>query len=243
VSVSDLLIVVATPLEAERLPKLEGARVVVSGIGAVNAALATQAAILEAKPRLALSVGIAGAYPWGGAGIGEVVVSSACLYAGLGAEDGEDWLDLERLGFTLTPGRVEDSSLGNALPSSSLGLEFARVTGSKHGEILTLETVTGSQRSLERLRRFYPDALAEAMEGAGIAHAATLHDVPALEVRGISNMVETRRNREAWRIGAALEGLHGALEAGWGVLVNAHPPTPSLSGERGGDEGERGGVS
>jgi futalosine hydrolase len=214
-----ILIVVATALEAERLPKLAGSRVVVSGIGAVNAALATQAAILETKPRLALSVGIAGAYPWGGANIGEVVASSACVYAGLGAEDGEDWLDLERLGFALTTGRIQDSPLRNALPVSSLGLEFARITGAKHGEILTLETVTGSQRSLERLRHVYPNAVAEAMEGAGVAHAAALHDIPALEIRGISNMVEARRNRESWRIGAALEALHGALEAGWAGLA------------------------
>ncbi len=208
-----ILIVVATQLEAERLPALSKARVIVSGIGAVNAALATQAAILEAKPRLALSVGIAGAYPWGGAGIGEVVVSSAMMYAGLGAEDGQEFLDLHQLGFPLT-----NTPLYNALPAASSGRAFSEVTGARFGEILTLETVTGSQRSLERIGRRYPEAVAEAMEGAGVAHAAALHGVPALEIRGISNTVEAYRNRDAWRIGAALTGLHRALERGWSVL-------------------------
>jgi futalosine hydrolase len=208
-----ILIVVATQPEAERLPPLSQARVVVSGIGAVNAALATQAAIFAAKPRLALSVGIAGAYPWGGAEIGEVVVSSAIVYAGLGAEDGEVFLDLQRLGFPLTGG-----PLYNALPAASSGRAFSEVTGARFGEILTLETVTGSPRSLERIGRHYPDAVAEAMEGAGVAHAAAQHGVPALEIRGISNTVEAHRNRDAWRIGAALTALHRALERGWSAL-------------------------
>jgi futalosine hydrolase len=209
----DILVVVATALEAERLPKLQSARVIVSGIGAVNAALAIQAAILERKPRLALSVGIGGAYPWGGAGIGETVVSDEFVYANLGAEDGEDFLNLERLGFPLLPNRF------NTLPASSLGAAFARVTGARLGQILTVETVTGNPRTLARLERLYPDALSEAMEGAGVAHAAALHGIPALEIRGISNLVEDHRNREAWRIGVALEALHKALEMGWDVLL------------------------
>jgi futalosine hydrolase len=217
VSVSEILVIVATPLEAERLPALRDARVVVSGIGAVNAALVTQAAIPEFKPRLALSVGIAGAYPWGGASIGEVVVSSACVYAGLGAEDGEDFLNLESLGFPLLETR--GSRVFNTIPAAEEHLEFARVTHAKVGEILTLETVTGSERSLERLKRLHPKAIAEAMEGAGVAHAAALHGIPALEVRGISNSVEARRHRDSWRIGAALDALHTALETGWTRLL------------------------
>jgi futalosine hydrolase len=42
-------------------------------------------------------------------------------------------------------------------------------------------------------------ALCESMEGAAAAHVCALHDVPFLEVRGISNLVEDR-NRSRWRI-------------------------------------------
>ena len=211
----DILIVVATALEAERLPNLPNARVVVSGIGAVNAALATQAAILEATPRLILSAGIGGAYPWGAATVGDVVVSSELIYAGLGAEDGERLLNLEELGFPLleTPKRVY-----NVLKAAPCAQVFAQHTAAHLGVILTLETVTGSPRSLERLRIVHPDALCEAMEGAGVAHAAALHGILTLEIRGISNMVLDRRDRDSWRIGAALTALHTALEAGWDAL-------------------------
>lgn len=211
----EILIVVATALEAQRLPHLLNARVVVSGIGAVNAGLATQRAILESAPRLILSAGIGGAYPWGAATIGEVVVSSELTYAGLGAEDGEHLLDLEELGFPLLelPERVY-----NVLPAAPQARAFARVTNAHFGAILTLETVTGSPRSLERLRIAHPDALCEAMEGAGIAHAAALYGIPAFEIRGISNMVLDKRDRASWRIGAALEALHTVLEVGWNAL-------------------------
>ena len=211
----DILIVVATALEAERLPQLPNARVVVSGIGAVNAGLATQRAILDMPPALILSAGIGGAYPWSAADVGQVVVSSELIYAGLGAEDGEHLLDLQELGFPLleTPERVY-----NVLVAASQAREFAQRASAHFGTILTLETVTGSPRSLERLRLAHPDALCEAMEGAGIAHAAALYGIPALEIRGISNMVLDRRDRDSWLIGAALTALHTALETGWDVL-------------------------
>ena len=211
----DILIVVATKLEAQRLPQLPQARVVVSGIGAVSAALATQRAILEMQPRLVVSAGIGGAYPWGAAQVGNVVVSSQMIYAGLGAEDGGRWLGLEALGFALleTPERVYNTF--SAAPQARV---LAHSASAHLGAILTLETVTGSPHSLERLRTLHPDALCEAMEGAGVAHAAALHGIPALEIRGISNMVLTQRDRDSWRIGAALSALHTALETGWDAL-------------------------
>ena len=143
----DILIVVATTLEAERLPNLPNARVIVSGIGAVGAALATQAALLETRPRLILSAGIGGAYPWGAAIVGDVVVSSELIYAGLGAEDGERLLNLEELGFPLleTPEHVY-----NVLKAAPCALALALAAGAHFGPILTLETVTASPRSLER---------------------------------------------------------------------------------------------
>jgi futalosine hydrolase len=42
------------------------------------------------------------------------------------------------------------------------------------------------------------------MEGAAAAHVCALHDIPFLEVRGISNLVEDR-DRSKWRITEAAE--------------------------------------
>ena len=205
---NDILVIVATELEAQKLPKLPGMRVRVSGIGAVNAALETQLGILECKPDLVSSLGIAGAYPNGGANIGDVVVSSEMIYAGLGAMDGTRFLNLQELGFELL------QKTFNAIKAAPRASDFALFTGAKLGAILTLETVTGSDARAVELESLFPNAIAEGMEGAGIAHAALKYGIPSLEIRGISNMVG-KRDRSGWRIGAALEALHYALKTGW----------------------------
>ena len=213
-----ILIVVATVLEAARLPKLERAITVVSGIGAVNAALATQAGILEHQPAMVLSVGIGGAYPSSGLEPGDAAVSSAIVYAGLGAMDGENFLDLEQLGFPLL--ERNEAKTFNALPVSGLSRVFAKATGIAHGPFLTLETVTGSSEAASRLETRFPGALVEGMEGVGVAHVALKHNVPCLEVRGISNMVGPR-DRNTWKIPEALRALSRALETGWPVLLDS----------------------
>lgn len=205
---NDILVIVATELEAQKLPKLPGMRLRVSGIGAVNAALETQLGILEQRPDLVLSVGIGGAYPNGGAKIGDVVVASEMIYATLGAMDGDTFLNLEELGFALV------GNIFNTIPAALQAGVFAELTNAKLGAILTLETVTGSDARALELEALFPNAIAEGMEGAGVAHAALKNGIPSCEVRGISNFVGTR-DRSSWRIGMALEALHQSLEIGW----------------------------
>ncbi len=204
----DILVIVATELEAQKLPKLSGMRLRVSGIGAVNAALETQLGILEQCPDLVLSVGIGGAYPNTGARIGDVVVASEMIYAALGAMDGNRFLNLEELGFALV------GDIFNTIPAALQARGFAELSNAKLGAILTLETVTGSDARALELERLFPNAICEGMEGAGVAHAALKHGIPSFEVRGISNFVGAR-DRSSWRIGAALGALHQSLETGW----------------------------
>jgi futalosine hydrolase len=213
-----ILIVVATALEAARLPKLERSITVVSGIGAVNAALATQAGILEHQPSMILSVGIAGAYPTSGLQPGDAAVSSQVIYASLGAMDGEQFLNLERLGFPLL--EKDGTKTFNVLPAADLARAFAEAAGIAHGPFLTLETVTGSSETASRLEERFSGAMVEGMEGAGVAHVAFKYNIPCLELRGISNMVGPR-DRSMWKIPEAMQALSRALEAGWPVLLNS----------------------
>jgi futalosine hydrolase len=207
----DILVIVATELEAQKLPELPGMRLRVSGIGAVNAALETQLGILEHRPDLVLSAGIGGAYPNGGAKIGDVVVASEMIYAALGAMDGTQFLNLEELGFPIFENTF------NTIQAAPQSRDFAALTGAKLGAILTLETVTGSDARALELEALLPNAIGEGMEGAGVAHAALKHGIPSLEIRGISNFVGAR-DRSSWQIGAALKALHQSLEVGWKVF-------------------------
>jgi futalosine hydrolase len=213
-----ILIVVATEIEAARLPKLERAITVVSGIGAVNAALATQAGILEHQPSMILSVGIGGAYPSSGLQPGDAAVSSQIIYAGLGAMDGTQFLNLEQLGFPLLERNGQKTF--NVLLVSARTHAFAKAAGIAYGPFLTLETVTGSSDAASRLEKQVPGALVEGMEGAGVAHVACKHNIPCIEVRGISNMVGPR-DRSTWKIPEALRALSEALEYGWPVLLDS----------------------
>ncbi len=202
----NVLIVVATPLEAQRLPVLPDSRIVVSGIGAVNAALSTQAALLEQKADLVLSVGIAGAYPNSGLVLGHVIVSSALVYAGLGVQQGSR---VAALGFPIAP------DIFQVLPVWQKAQAYAEIAKLEFGVIATLETVTTSATRAKGIVRQF-SARAEAMEGAGVAQAALRFGVPCLELRSISNLVGDRQN---WQLQAALTSLAQTLETTWDDLL------------------------
>ncbi|MGW5447470.1 futalosine hydrolase [Streptomyces asiaticus] len=132
--------------------------------------------------------------------LGSVVVADAIVAADLGAETPDGFAAVTDLGF----GTVEH------LPPAPLVAAVAEATDAVRGTVLTVSTVTGSaERAAELLRR-HPRAVAEAMEGFGVAEAAAAQSVPALEVRTVSNAVGPR-DRAAWRIGEALEALTGAF--------------------------------
>ncbi len=196
-------LVVATEAEAAPLRDL-GVPVAVSGIGAVNAALATADLIARERPDLVVNVGIAGAYDRARLRTGDLVVASEMIYGALGAMDGERFLPLDELGFPLLPG------LHNRLPAWPGSEALARALGAAYGPILTVETVTGDADAARTLQDRWRGALAEGMEGAGAAHACARLGVPCAELRGISNAVGPR-DRAAWDIGAALRAVRAAL--------------------------------
>lgn len=204
-----ILIVVATQGEAARLRQLSAPglhlEVVVSGVGAVAAALATQRAIFRAAqpPSLVVSAGIGGAFVGSGLAPGDVAVASELVQADLGAWDAEQFLPLQDLGLEVAPGL--HGAFAAWTGGAALGLPY--------GPFVTVNSVTGSHAGAAELLRRVPGALVEGMEGAGVAHAAHLAGLPVTEVRGISNMVGPRE-RESWQIGPAL----GALEYGLGKV-------------------------
>lgn len=200
----NVLLVVATEGEALFFGAL-GAEVAVTGIGAVNAALGTLQAASESRPDLIINVGIAGAFPQSSLQIGDVVVSSQITYASMGAENSNgSFLDLRTLGFPL------HGTFYNQLPVWSEAAQVAEMLNLPAGEMLTVDTATGTQTSLKRLQSCHPEAFTEGMEGAGVAMAGLRLDVPVLEVRGISNMVGPR-DRESWKIPLALKNCRDAL--------------------------------
>lgn len=203
-------LLVVTAVDAERaaivaaLPAGGPVRVTlaVGGVGPAAAAAATSLALARAAqpPDLVLCAGIGGGF--GPVGVGEVAVASASVFADLGAETADGFAPVSALGFG-----------GETYPvDPQRAVELADRTGGHLGTVLTVATVTGTAATADALRSRYPDAVAEAMEGAGVAAAAALHGVPFAEVRAISNPVGPR-DREAWRIPDALAALGRAVAA------------------------------
>ncbi|WP_018384549.1 futalosine hydrolase [Wenjunlia vitaminophila] len=200
-----------------------------AGVGpaaaAVGTATALTAAALRAEPYgLVVSAGIAGGVlPV--APVGSVVVADAIVAADLGAEGPTGFLSVRELGFGVCVHR----------PPHDLVTRVARALGAVSGAVLTVSTATGTARTARARAERHPDAVAEAMEGFGVAEAAAGHGVPALEVRAVSNPVGPR-DRDAWRIGTALDALaeaFAALPPHLGVTVThapAPPPSPVESG-------------
>ena len=91
-----------------------------------------------------------------------------------------------------------------------LAVELADRTGAHLGTVLTVATVTGTAGTAAALRARFPDAVAEGMEGAGIAAAATARGVAFAELRAVSNVVGPR-DRDAWQIPLALQTLGRAV--------------------------------
>jgi futalosine hydrolase len=216
------VLIVATQLEADFFASLE-LKTVVTGIGAVNAALSTLEYLYRQHPDIILHVGIAGAYPQSGLEPGMVACASEMIFAGMGAEDGTEFIDLEGLGFPLGLSMVDDGlddglddrdprkPYYNQIPAWTGSRNLAAQLGLACGPFLTLETATGSAETLAKIQRRFPNALAEDMEGAGVAHVARRMDYPILELRGISNLVGPR-DRSSWKIGPALLACKTALE-------------------------------
>ncbi|MGW1229171.1 futalosine hydrolase [Streptomyces sp. NPDC001478] len=165
------------------------------------AAAAASAAFALAAERydLVVSAGIGGGFA-PAAPVGSLVVASRIVAADLGAETPEGFLPVTELGF----GRSFH------LPPRSLVRAVAAASGAATGDVLTVSTVTGSAERAAGLLAAHPDALAEAMEGFGVAEAAARLDLPVLELRAVSNAVGPR-DRDAWRIGDALTALTGAF--------------------------------
>lgn len=201
-----ILVATAVPAERDAVARaLPGAPVDVLavGVGPARAAARTAAALADAPYGLVVSAGIAGGF-LPDAPVGSLVVADEITAADLGAETADGFVPVTELGFGTVSHR----------PPEALVREVASATGARTGAVLTVSTVTGTAARAALLRERHPTALAEAMEGFGVAEAAAARGLPVLEIRAVSNPVGPR-DRAAWRIGEAL----AALTEGFGKLT------------------------
>ncbi|WP_433536731.1 futalosine hydrolase [Micromonospora sp. CA-249363] len=211
-----LLVVTAVPAEADAVRAgltAEAVAIAPVGVGpaVAGAATARLLALAEAagRPyRAVVSAGVAGGFT-GRAAVGDTVLATASIAADLGADSPDGFLGIEELG--MPPALLGGGSVVPADPTLLATLRAALPTATI-GPVLTVSTVTGTAAGTEELRRRHPEAVAEAMEGYGVAVAAAQAGVPFAELRTISNPIGPR-DRDAWRLREALTALTKAAPA------------------------------
>ena len=194
-----ILVATAVPAERDAVARAftgdSAVDVIAAGVGPAAAAAATAVALAGAPYDLVVSAGIAGGFQ-PEAPVGSLVIADEITAADLGAETPDGFVPVTELGFGTVTHR----------PPNALVRELAAAAGARTGAVLTVSTVTGTAARATELRARHPWALAEAMEGFGVAEAAAAHRIPVLELRAVSNPVGPR-DRAAWRIGDALAAL------------------------------------
>lgn len=176
--------------------------VLAAGVGPAAAAAAAMAVALGGVDVL-FSCGVAGGFP-GRADIGDVVVATTSVAADLGAQSPEGFLDLAELGFGPSTYPVDEgASAHTAERLAAAGIPTRR------GAVLTVSAATGTDARATELGARH-DPVAEAMEGAGVAHVANLLRIPLVELRAVSNLVGVR-DTDAWQLPQALATLERAM--------------------------------
>jgi futalosine hydrolase len=148
---------------------------------------------LSSDYHLVLNLGIAGCFD-PSINLGAVLNITADEFAELGAEDKEVFLPIDALGLGKSKYQSHYASSVKVLR------ELPVVNG------ITVNKVHGhAKHIMEVTERLHP--VTESMEGAAVFYACEQANLPAVQVRSISNYVEERK-RAAWNIALALRNLN-----------------------------------
>lgn len=202
-----ILILNPTPLEMARVrPAIEAVigdrphAFQVCGFGQIAAAARAAALVTRYQPSRVLLIGIAGTFRGD-----EVAVGSACRFEevicdGIGVGAGDDFQSAAQLGWQQFGREGEWPHIGDVIPLVSTFMPDVPCAGA----LLSVTAASAGGGDADRRRRRYPSAVAEDMEGFGVATACGLAGVPLQIVRGISNVVGDR-DKANWRIDDALD--------------------------------------
>ncbi|MEX0635584.1 MAG: futalosine hydrolase, partial [Ferruginibacter sp.] len=167
-------------------------KLLILGAGILSSAFHLQKQLHEDRPDVVMLAGIAGAInPT--LKLAEVVFVDSEFLGDFGAEAPDDFLNAFELNFLSE----------NDFPFSNAALKVNKIDGLlgfeklKSVESITVQKVHGSDASIELMKKKFPTAEIENMEGAAVYYVSKMMHVDVIQIRSISNYVE-KRNREAW---------------------------------------------
>jgi futalosine hydrolase len=216
------LVLVPTALERRSLEKRlsrhpdGGVEVALCGFGPVAAAARTAGLVAERRPDRVLLVGIAGRIG-DSLRVGEALRFSEVTCYGIGAGTGDGFQTAGTLGWPQWPG---DPAGGGAIGDVITLTPVTRPADPPAGLLLTACAASATAADVAMRRAAFPAAVAEDMEGYGVALACQLAGVPLEIVRGISNTAGDR-DKARWQIEPALEAAAALAAAILGAPLEA----------------------
>ncbi|MEO5582139.1 MAG: futalosine hydrolase [Saprospiraceae bacterium] len=173
----------------------------VTGVGLTQTAWRLSQKLHSYTPDLCIQVGIAGSFdPMITPGM-VTLVQQDC-FADLGAQDRDgSFLHLTEILPCNLENPFERLYLRPVIPFMAISLPMVNA--------ISVNTVHGHQPEIDLFKSKY-DAQIESMEGASFFAVCMSKNVPCLQIRAISNMVEPR-NKSSWQIQLAIDNLHQSL--------------------------------
>jgi futalosine hydrolase len=174
------------------------------GFGLVAAAARAAMLIAQERPEQVLLVGIAGALDEA-VTIGSAQLFDRVLAHGVGVGEGTDYLSAVQMGWYHWPGSDGSGQIADAIDligvcPRSCGPERSSAAGAT---LLSVCAASANQHQAQQRQMLYPEAVAEDMEGFGVAVACALAGVSLRIVRGISNRAGDRELSN-WQIDSSL---------------------------------------
>lgn len=177
-------------LPEENFVQAQNFDILITGVGMTATAFALGKHLNQAY-HLVLNVGIAGSFD-SNLALGHLVQVTSDIFSELGAEDHENFIPIDALGF----GK-------NTFYATSQVPELPKVSG------ITVNMVHGNSENIAKIKALF-NVQTESMEGAAVFYACEQARVPCVQVRSISNYVKPRA-KEEWKIGLAIKNLNDWL--------------------------------
>jgi futalosine hydrolase len=200
---SPTLVLVPTELELEHLRELGGFATgscisFVCGFGPIAASASAARLLSCLRPARIVLLGIAGTYDASRCAVGEAAEFDEVAIDGIGAGESARRVGPRELGLPQWAGSARVEPIFDRL-----ALDSNRSARHQSATLLSVCSVSDSREMARDRRERFPGAVAEDMEGFGVALACAQAGVPLRVVRGMSNEAGDR-DHSRWRVRAAL---------------------------------------
>ncbi len=185
----------------------------VCGFGLASSTAHAAIQIEDLAPSRVLLIGIAGSYSVLNSPDPELPIGSAFSFQrigcyGIGAGEGKRFESATQLGWNQWPSNQTALIQSDIIENISRPIDEPsgpRMTSPERNRmLLSVASCSANSEEATLKKQRFPEALAEDMEGFGVAMLCRLREIPLHVVRGISNIAGDR-DKSNWRIKAALE--------------------------------------